>query len=45
MAETSLPWGGSSVGHCGPYTSTVWAEMQEILFSIDSRYQAILPWY
>ena len=45
MAEISLPWGGTSTGDKGPYTSTQWADVWATLFTVDQTTQGIVPWY
>lgn len=42
MAETSLPWAGTTVGDAGPYTDDVWSDMYESLFQSNRATQGPL---
>jgi hypothetical protein len=45
MTEISVPWGGTSTGDKGPYTSTQWADIWATLFTVDRTKQGIVSWY
>lgn len=39
MAESSLPWAGTTVGDAGPYTDDAWSDMYSKLFQSDRTLQ------
>jgi hypothetical protein len=47
MTETSLPWGGTSVGDAAlaPYTDDAWSDWQSLVFTTDRTTQGILFGY
>lgn len=45
MTESSMPWGGTSTGDAGPYTSTDWTNAWSVFFTVDPTTQGIIPWY
>lgn len=42
MAERSIPWGGTVIGHAGPYTDDDWSDIWRKLFVYDRAKQGIL---
>ncbi len=45
MAETSRPWGGTTVGDAGPYSDDDWSDIWRKLFTVDRTTQGVLPGY
>jgi hypothetical protein len=47
MTETSLPWGGTTVGDAAlaPYTDDAWSDWQSLVFTTDRTTQGILFGY
>ena len=45
MTETSLPWGGTTVGHHGPYTDDQWSDTWRKIFSIDRTTEGVILGY
>jgi len=45
MAETSLPWSGTSIGDAGPYSDDTWSDMYRKLFITDRTTQGVLDGY
>lgn len=45
MTEVSLPWGGISVGDCGPYTDDMWSDMYRVLFDNSRQYIGVIVGY
>lgn len=41
MAETSVPWSGTTVGDAGPYTHEVWTDLWAAFFAPDTATQGI----
>src|SRR3989304_10272584 len=39
MAESSLPWAGTTVGDAGPYTDDAWSDMYSKLFQSNRATQ------
>lgn len=45
MTETSLPWGGTTVGDFGPYTDDQWSDVWRKLFTRDRTTEGVFPDY
>jgi len=45
MTEFSMPWSGSSLGDCGPYTDDQWTDMQRKIFQNDRRKDGVILGY
>lgn len=45
MAETSLPWSGTTTGDAGPYSDDTWSDMYRKLFMPDRTLQGVIDNY